>query len=195
MLLWDEGIPEQKVDTVLAETKTTSYIKNSGIDSGVRYHFAIQAVNKCGRSPVTKKIDVIFETEPHKMDPVTTTSSTSDCGYQISWTPPSDGGLVITGYRIEVRDRLGRWVHIPDCGVNPDETSCPLSETRLKNRPFVFRQRDLVIGRAQAINSLGGGLWSDPNTSTAAEFKRGRPSKVRGLTYSKLATTSVSIRW
>ncbi len=86
VLLWNDGdgnAPSIALPVGSSGLATTHPI-NSGITSGNRYKFTIQAINKVGESAVSSELEVRAAVVPDRMAAPTT--AISDTNVTISWT-------------------------------------------------------------------------------------------------------------
>lgn len=80
----------------------------------------------------------------------------------LKWTPPaSDGGSPITGYVVEVKDKLGNWEKAMD--VPAGQTTAYVSDL-VQGQAYEFRVR--------AVNKAGPGEPSDATPPTIAKPRR-----------------------
>lgn len=193
VLLWDKGIQGDPTNTELFSTDQTSFERV--IESGTKYNFAVRAKNRCGSGIVSQNQAANFVSQPRKISLVRTTSDSLNCGYQITWVAPNDGGSPITSYSVKLRARGGEYRELTQCGTDPKTTTCPLTEEELIE--YGVNLDDYIVAKVSAVNAIGVGRSAQNNKSTAEKFAIGKPTKVESLDYGKtsLKSDSVLIGW
>ena len=145
-----------------ANTRSTSTsYSHTGLTAGSTRHYRVSAINSVGTGPASNVDDATTESAPVATAPGAPTGLTATADGQteidLSWRAPSDdGGVDITGYRIEVSTNSSNW---SDLESNTDSTSTSYSHTGLtagSTRHY----------RVSAINSVGTGRASDTDSAT-----------------------------
>jgi len=93
-----QGRDDGPMDTKIMSNLTTSF-KAENLTKGFSYRFRIQGENSCGFGPYS---DIVQITPPDQIKKVTINSTTEGCSAHITWEKPLNGGLNITGYKIQV---------------------------------------------------------------------------------------------
>lgn len=103
----------------------------------------------------------LFSDEPGKPGDLQVTDWDKD-HIDLKWTPPaSDGGSPLTGYVVEVKDKLGNWEKCMD--VPPSQTTASVPDL-VQGQAYEFRVR--------AVNKAGPGEPSDATPPTVAKPRR-----------------------
>ncbi|GIY64293.1 twitchin [Caerostris darwini] len=154
----------------------------TGLVPGKKYKFRARALNKEGESEPLETTETItaknpFD-EPGKPGALEVTDWDKD-HIDLKWTAPeTDGGSPITGYLVEVKDKLGNWVKAMEVPAGQTTASVP----------------DLVQGqsyefRVKAVNKAGPGEPSNETPPVVAKPRRLAPkidrstlNKIRGRT-------------
>lgn len=130
----------------------------------------MRSKNKWGWSSYSSVTSIKAASEPDQ--PNAPTTAISGTGVHIQWTAPNDLGESITAYLIEIKDSGGIYrTETSNCNgaVNPvlSALACTIPMTTLSSAPFSLTLGTLIEARVTAINAVGTGLASDPNTSGA----------------------------
>ena len=141
---------------------TTSY-SHTGLTAGSTRYYRVSAINSAGTGSASNTDSATTEAAPPtKPGAPTGLSATADGQTEIdlSWTAPSsDGGAVITGYRIEVSTGGSSW---SDLVADTVSTATSYSHTGLTAGSTRYY-------RVSAINSAGTGSASDTDSATTTE--------------------------
>ena len=141
---------------------TTSY-SHTGLTAGSTRYYRVSAINSAGTGSASNTDSATTEAAPPtKPGAPTGLSATADGQTEIdlSWTAPSsDGGAVITGYKIEVSTNGSSW---SDLVANTGSITTSYSHTGLTAGSTRYY-------RVSAINSAGTGSASNTDSATTTE--------------------------
>ena len=95
-----------------------------------------------------------------------TTAIFNDIYVRIDWEAPYDGESPIQSYTILIQDSQDNYIEEPiSCiGSDPSVTFCDVPIATLRATPFNLQQGDSVYAIVRAINVIGLGLYSEPNS-------------------------------
>jgi len=140
-------------------TTTERSLTLDGLSNGVIYGVTVSATNTVGTSGPSAHAYVTPATVPEA--PLSTTVLRQNAGADVSWdVPPNNGGDLITGYRINIRNGNG------DRNGNDNVTSFVTTQSPYSIRGLENGTTYSVT--VNAINSVGEGEASDPVEVTPA---------------------------
>jgi hypothetical protein len=172
---WQTLVGDPSPSLLLEYTVTGSGIIAGGED----YQFRVAAANALGWGAWSAVSTIAASAAPSQMSPVITQIDTGldPLKVKISWTAPNSNSDDITSYEIEIRQKDGDFTASPSCdGSNStirNRGYCMVPSTELMDDPglnlpvFDLEKGDLVAARARAINSIGSGQFSQPNSAGA----------------------------
>jgi hypothetical protein len=140
-------------------TTTERSLTLDGLSNGVIYGVTVLATNSVGTSSPSAHAYVTPATVPEA--PLSTTALRQNAGADVSWdVPPNNGGDLITGYRINIRNGNG------DRNGNDNVTSFVTTQSPYSIRGLENGTTYSVT--VNAINSVGESIASDPVEVTPA---------------------------
>lgn len=85
---------------------------------------------------------------------------------RIDWEPPYDGESPIQSYSILISDSNGDFISEGTycSGADPSITHCDVPKSVLRAAPFNLKQGDTVYAIVKAVNVIGEGSYSEPNS-------------------------------
>ena len=142
--------------TDLVANNTTTTYSHTGLTAGTTRHYRVSAINSVGTGTASSTANATAATVPGAPTGLTATASGST-RINLTWTAPSDGGSVITGYKIEVSSNDGTsWSNRE---ANTNSTSTSYAHTGLSAGTTRYY-------RVSAINSAGTGAASSTANAT-----------------------------
>ena len=164
---------------------STSY-EHAGLTASSTRHYRVSARNSIGLSDPSNIISAT--TDPLSAPNVPSVLSATAVGgtiINLAWTAPSDdGGVEISGYKIEVSpDGTSSWTDLVD---NTNSAAVSYSHTGLIAGTTRYY-------RVSAINSVG--TSSPSNVANATTESETAPSAPTGLSATALGPTSISLSW
>jgi hypothetical protein len=88
-LYWNKGNMASNQYFLLSERQSASFtVDTTGINAS-EFHFYVQAVNECGKGPISDHLVVKRQTKPAVMDCISV--KTSECTAIAFWKPRGDG--------------------------------------------------------------------------------------------------------
>ena len=165
-----------------AITGAATTYSHTGLRAGTTRRYRVSTINSAGTGPASNiATGTVPATVPGVPTGLTATSN-EETWIELSWTAPSDdGGVDITGYRIEVSSGGGAW---GDLAANT-EAATTYSHTGL--RAGTTRRY-----RVSAINSAGTGPASNIATGTVPATV---PRVPTGLTATSNGETWIELSW
>src|ERR1019366_8871759 len=166
--------------TGAATVASTSGATITGLTSGDDYTFRVVATNAVGDSAASDpSTAILVATVPGAPTGVVGTK-VSTTSASVSWTAPaSDGGSVITGYKV-----------IP-YNVTTSTGAATVASTSGATITGLTSGDDYTF-RVVATNAVGDSAASDPSTAILVATVPGAPTGVVGT---KVSTTSASVSW
>ena len=150
------GTPSSWSDLVANTGNATTTYSHTGLSAGTTRHYRVSAINSVGTGTASSTANATAATVPGAPTGLTATASGST-RINLTWTAPSDGGSVITGYKIEVSSNGGpSW---SDLVANTNSTSTSYAHTGLSAGTTRYY-------RVSAINSAGTGAASSTANAT-----------------------------
>ena len=126
--------------------------------------------NKHGWGPFSTGIAIIAASVPQQVS-APTFSIVSDTNVRIAWLVPNNGGNPISAYSIVIQQSDGTTYSSMNSycsGSSPTVISnryCDIPMTALRASPFNLVKNQLVVAQVAAINGIGTGSYSTPNTA------------------------------
>ena len=95
-----------------------------------------------------------------------TTTIENEIYVRVDWDEPYDGESPIQSYSILISDSEGNYIAEPiSCsGSDPSVTHCDIPKSTLRAAPFNLIQGDSVYAIVRAVNLIGDGTYSEPNS-------------------------------
>ncbi len=160
--------------TLVANTASSSATySNTGLAASTSYTYRVSAINAIGTSPVSNTASATTLSGTTSTVPQAPTglaaTTVSSSQINLSWVAPSNGGSVITGYKIDrSTDSGSTWTTLV---ANTASVSTTYSNTGLAtNTSYTYR--------VSAINAIGSSV----------------PSSTASATTSTISTTTVTLR-
>nr|XP_039265200.1 titin-like [Styela clava] len=159
---------------------------------GVEYHFRVAAENRIGVGAFTESPSAVaknpYETPDSPGKPIA--SEITKSSMLISWqTPKKDGGAVIEGYWLEVRDNdTARWRKVTRSPIVGNTKKCS----------YKINQLDAGIEyrfRVSAVNKAGVGPKSEDSDSYIAQNPIYPPGQPFAPKITDVSATSMSLTW
>ena len=158
----------------------TSYT-HRGLTGGSTRHYRVSAINSVGAGPASNTDNATTVNAPGAPSGLAATAD-GETEIDLSWRQPSsDGGSMVTGYRIEVSEDGSNW-SVLEADTGSSRTS--------------YTHRGLTGGstrhyRVSAINSVGAGPASNTDNATTVNAP-GAPS---GLAATADGETEIDLSW
>ena len=168
--------------TDLVANNTSTTYSHTGLTAGTTRHYRVSAINSVGTGAASSTANATTAAAPTAPTGLTATASGTST-IDLSWNAPSDGGSVITGYKIEVSSN-GTPSSWSDLVANTGNATTTYSHTGLSagtTRHY----------RVSAINSVGTGTASSTANATAATV----PGAPTGLTATASGSTRINLTW
>lgn len=167
----------------LVDLIETVFYQHTGLDAKTIYHYRVFAVNKVGHSGSSNIANSVTDADVPGQPTDLSAHAQSQSTISLEWhTPLTDGGSLITGYKIERSDDGGgTWSTIrPNTGT----------------REILYIDRELEVGtlyryRVSAVNGIGVG----PASEYAEARTHGPPSAPHSLVASAISTTQINLWW
>tara|TARA_B100000953_G_scaffold146589_1_gene121376 strand:- start:1874 stop:3385 length:1512 start_codon:yes stop_codon:yes gene_type:complete len=177
--------------TVVADTgSTTTAYTVTGLTNGSAYSFRTAAVNDAGTGSMSSTASATPRTTPGP--PTGVAPVDGDTQSALSWTAPgSDGGVAVTGYRIEQSTDGGTtWTTVV---ADTESTSTAYTVTGLTNgSTYDFRVSAVnAAGTGAASSSAGASPVAPTTTTTAPTTSVGPTTTTSAPTTSTSTTTTV----
>ena len=141
-----------------AATSTATSCTATGLANGTAYYFTIAAINAAGTaSASTASASVVPNTTADTAS--APTGVAGDSQVALSWTPPSNSGTAITGYRVQVATSSGgTYSNATGCTAGLTSTATTCTATGLANGTAYYF-------KIAAINAAGTGTASAASAS------------------------------
>ena len=141
-----------------AATSTATSCTATGLANGTAYYFTIAAINAAGTaSASTASASVVPNTTADTAS--APTGVAGDSQVALSWTPPSNSGTAITGYRVQVATSSGgTYSNATGCTAGLTSTATTCTATGLANGTAYYF-------KVAAINAAGTGTASAASAS------------------------------
>ena len=137
-------------------------------------------------------LDVEFGKVPDKLEDMKGTITRSRLC--ITWALPGSDSPPVSGYKIEIEDSDGTYRTLPlsVCGLDPLETECCVSTTKLSGPPISLEEDDDIQIRGIPFNPFGDG----PPTYVYPRPKMCLPPKKIGkFEITREETGHLNMRW
>lgn len=107
-----------------------------------------------------------FANDKPDQPPQVTTTVANDVYVRIDWDPPYDAESPILSYSILISDSEGNYIaESSSCsGSDPSITYCDVPKVTLRAEPFNLAQGASVHAVVRAVNLIGEGSYSEPNS-------------------------------
>ena len=179
--------------TVVADTgSTTTAYTVTGLTNGSAYSFRTAAVNDAGTGSMSSTASATPRTTPGP--PTGVAPVDGDTQSALSWTAPgSDGGVAVTGYRIEQSTDGGTtWTTVV---ADTESTSTAYTVTGLTNgSTYDFRVSAVnAAGTGAASSSAGASPVAPTTTTTAPTTSVGPTTTTSAPTTSTSTTTTTTV--
>ena len=145
---------------------TNAMFAHEWLRPGSTRHYRVSAINMVGVGPPSNVASATTDAVPGPPRDLTAKAQGKD-RIDLSWSPPDfDGGVPISGYRIDVSNNRGRTWSVLKANTGSTETT--------------YSDEDLAPGttrhyRVRAINSVGPGTPSDVASATTDAILPGAP--------------------
>ena len=145
---------------------TNATFAHEWLRPGTTRHYRVSAINMVGVGPPSNVASATTDAVPGPPRDLTAKAQGED-RIDLSWSPPDfDGGVPISGYRIDVSNNRGRTWSVLKANTGSTETT--------------YSDEDLAPGttrhyRVRAINSVGPGTPSDVASATTDAILPGAP--------------------
>ena len=177
------------MDLIANTGNTATGYAHTGLAPGTTRYYRVSAMNSVGTGPASNVVHAT--TEP----PVATVPdapkglramASGESQIHISWTAPSDGGAVLTGYRIDVSINAGaQWLHLIS---NTGSTATTYAHTDLAPSTTYHY-------RVSAMNSVGTGPASNVAHATTGAPAMTVPDSPTDLSAIASGSSQINLSW
>ena len=171
--------------TLVASTSSaaTTYL-HTGLAPGTTRFYRVAALNAQGQGDYSSAVRGATNAARPGQPQSLRARAAGATGIVLSWeAPASDGGALITGYRVRARGpNDGTWIII-----RPHTGSTATTLTHINLQPATFYRYQVA-----AINSVGAGQWS---LETAGLTHPAVPGAPVGLTARAVGTSRIDLAW
>ena len=116
---------------------------------------------RCGQGPLSEALDYVLSLKPGQIKPVNIEKT--GCSAKLAWIAPYQGGSPITEWKVEIKNKKGKFVNLLQCKTKLQFCEVPM-ET-LASEPYGLIPGDEIIAIVSAKNSFGFGPASLPNAN------------------------------
>ncbi len=165
------------------QSSATTY-RHTGLLAGSRWYYRVAAINSEGVGPVSSVANATTDATVPGQPRALRAAGASARTIQLNWdTPTTDGGALITGYRIEVgNSAAGPWIALVE---NSGSTATTYTHAGLP--PVTTR-----FYRVSAINSAGFGQPAGPVSATTLPDVPAPPTR---LAATAQGTSRINLSW
>ena len=198
-LQWDSGTAETEWSDLSGLTSPhllTYFIVDTDITPGQEYRFQVKAQNAHGFSTEWSPVGSAFARDKPDQPLQVATTIVNDVDVRVDWDPPYDGESPIQSYSILISDSNGNFISeaVYCSGLDPAVTHCDVPKAVLREDPFNLVQGDSVYAIVKAVNLIGEGSYSEPNSIGA--IIEDKPAKMQAPWRGTLTSeTQLQILW
>ena len=142
------------IDARNSSASTTVHVV-AGLDNGTTYTFQVRAVNSSGGGLASNELSAVPSTTPGA--PTNLTATAGDKEVTLTWSPPDDGGMRISGYLCQRRSGADVYGSCTARSISASATSLTLTDDDV---PAIANDRTYTF-QVRAVNGNGNGDWSN----------------------------------
>ena len=150
------------IDARNSSASTTTHVV-AGLDNGTTYTFQVRAVNSSGGGLASNELSAVPSTTPGA--PTNLTATAGDEEVSLTWTPPDDGGMRISGYLCQRRSGAGVYGPCTARLISASATSLTLTDDDV---PAIANDTTYTF-QVRAVNGNGNGDWSNEASARPTE--------------------------
>lgn len=151
-----------------------------GLQAGEKVTFRSRACNQYGNGPVSNSISIVLDSKPPSTPSAAIVTQITSSTLRIKWTPPSNNGKVILGYKVEIEGDDGALfeVEAPTCNARIGDLSA----------------QTLYKLRLAAVNAVGVSAWSKAIEATTKAAPPPSPQDLKASVISA-PIVKVDVSW